>query len=167
MDNKGGVTGNPMMPGEQAGGVSPSMTGEASFGVPANNPESLMANLAANGENMEQAPMGGEQMQNAEPMPAAPDMVQAPLPPVELAAPKPQEAESTETPALAEFKSIKIERNAEKIPKEVLSSLDKIIKTNANDPYQLVADLDEARWDYEEKRHARKLGDGLNGTGAA
>ncbi|MCQ2571316.1 MAG: hypothetical protein MJ154_03685 [Candidatus Saccharibacteria bacterium] len=72
--------------------------------------------------------------------------------------------QATETPALTELKSINVPRDAERLPKEYVAAITKIINTNKRDPHKLVDDLDEARWDMLSKAYGRNFGDGLNGS---
>ncbi len=62
--------------------------------------------------------------------------------------------------------AIKIQRNAESLPKAYEKAVQSIVARNRKDPFRLVQEMDIARWDMMEKAFDRKLGDGLNGTGA-
>ena len=62
--------------------------------------------------------------------------------------------------------AIKIQRNAESLPKAYEKAVQSIVERNRKDPFRLVQEMDIARWDMMEKAFDRKLGDGLNGTGA-
>lgn len=73
-------------------------------------------------------------------------------------------AQPAETPALTELKSINVPRDAERLPKEYVAAITKIINADKRDPHKLVDDLDAARWDMLSKAYGRNLGDGLNGS---
>lgn len=60
---------------------------------------------------------------------------------------------------------IKVPRDAESLPKAYEKAVNDIVARNRKDPFRLVQEMDIARWDMMEKAFARKLGDGLNGTG--
>ena len=157
------------MPGESQVSVAQTPTaGEMMHpGMLPNSPENMMPAgeqlpnpEMAQAVNMEMPPMQVPEMAQ-QPAAPAPEMNAAP-------------EEPGETPALTELRKVEVARNAEKLPTfgdltdEVLDEvfIKKIIDTDKNDPAKLLADLDEARWDMNEKRHARKLGDGLHGGGA-
>ena len=74
-------------------------------------------------------------------------------------------AEVQETPALVELKNIEVPRDAERLPKEYVAAITKIIESDKRDPHKLLDDLDQARWDMLKKAYGRNLGDGLNGSG--
>ncbi|MBO4855199.1 hypothetical protein J6X15_00725 [Candidatus Saccharibacteria bacterium] len=60
---------------------------------------------------------------------------------------------------------IKVPRDAESLPKAYEKAVNDIVARNRKDPFRLVQEMDIARWDMMEKAFARKLGDGLTGTG--
>ena len=159
MDNKGGYGGNPTGVGE----VSKAPENAAPMGEVPNFDEFLknQESLEQSGEQImsaeapDQAEVGGEKMSSM--MPAA-------MPPG--AAPMEDEAPKVvETPALTELKGINVPRDAERLPKEYVAAITKIINSDKRDPHKLVDDLDEARWDMLRKAYGRDLGDGLNGSG--
>jgi len=160
MDNKGGYGGNPTGVSENiAAPENAAPMGE----VP--NFDEFLKSQESKVATMEQpisaeapgqvAEVGAEQMSSAMPIGMPPGM-----PP--LAGEKPQEVE---TPALTELKGINVPRDAERLPKDYVAAITKIINSNKRDPYKLVSDLDEARWDMLKKAYGRNLGDGLNGSG--
>lgn len=66
----------------------------------------------------------------------------------------------------AKLGEIKIQRDAESLPKAYEKAVQSIVERNRKDPFRLVQEMDIARWDMMGKAFSRKLGDGLNGTGA-
>jgi len=160
MDNKGGYGGNPTGVGENLNApenVAP-MGEIPNFDEFLKSQESKVAageqpiSAEAPGQTAE---VGAEQMSSAMPIGMPPGM-----PP--LADEKPQEVE---TPALTELKGINVPRDAERLPKDYVTAITKIINSDKRDPHKLVDDLDEARWDMLKKAYGRNLGDGLNGNG--
>lgn len=161
MDNKGGMARGQMMPGESQVSVAQApMAGEMMPpGMLPNSPENMMPA----GEQLPNPEMAQAVNMEMPPM-QAPEMAQQPAAPAPEMNAAPEEP--GETPALTELRKVEVARNAEKLPKAYEVFIKKIIDTDKNDPAKLLADLDEARWDMNEKRHARKLGDGLHGGGA-
>lgn len=161
MDNKGGYGGNPTGVGENLNApenVAP-MGEIPNFDEFLKNQEAMMPageqpiSVEAPGQKAE---VGAEQMSSAMLMGMPPGM-----PPM---ADDTANAE-VETPALATLKSINVPRDAERLPKEYVTAITKIIESDKRDPHKLVDDLDEARWDMLKKAYGRNLGDGLNGSG--
>ena len=110
----------------------------------------------------------GEQLAAEEqiPSPEQPQMAEIEMPPLtvdlESAEMKPDEA-----PAMEELRKTNVPRDAERLPKEYAAAFAKVVEEDKRDPYQLVEDVKKSRWDLLEKAYGRKLGDGLNGGGAA
>lgn len=160
MDNKGGFGGSPTGVGESLNAPENVMPmGETpNFDEVLQNREEMRPigeqpiAVEAPGQMGE---VGGEMMSSAMPMGMPPGM-----PPVDTTA-----LEEPETPALTELKGINVQRDAEHLPKDYVAAITKIINSDKRDPYKLVADLDEARWDLLRKAYGRNLGDGLNGNG--
>ncbi len=82
-----------------------------------------------------------------------------------VGAPKkePEESDIVGQEVQAELSSIKIERDAEVLPKAYMEAVEKIVNRDKKDPHRLLAELDVARWDMMSKAFNRKRGDGLNG----
>ncbi len=161
MDNKGGYGGNPTGVGESLNAPE----NAAPMGEVSNFDEFLNSreDLKPKGEqpiSMEapgqEAEVGGERMSSM--MPAA-------MPPGAAPISENDTPQEVETPALAELKNINVPRDAERLPKEYVAAITKIIESDKRDPHRLVDDLDEARWDMLKKAYGRNLGDGLNGSG--
>jgi hypothetical protein len=53
------------------------------------------------------------------------------------------------------------------LPKKYVDAVAKVIKLDRQDPNKLASDVNAMKWDMMGKAYGRKLGDGLNGTGAA
>ena len=114
----------------------------------------------------------GERAQEAETSPlnpeenvAVPEMAsetQSSTMPV-MAPPVEESEETAVTPEVENLQKIDIPRDAEELPKEYVAAVSKVIESDKKDPYQLVSDLDKARWDLLKKAYGRKIGDGLNG----
>ena len=161
MDNKGGYGGNPTGVGENLSApenVAP-MGEIPNFDEFLKSQEAMMpaGEQPVSAEAPRQvAEVGAEQMSSAMPIgmpPGMPPMVDEPV------------QTEVETPALATLKSIEVPRDAERLPKEYVAAITKIIESDKRDPHKLVDDLDEARWDMLKKAYGRNLGDGLNGSG--
>lgn len=160
MDNKGGYGGSPTGVGENFStpeNVAP-MGEVPGFDEFLKNREDLKpkGEQPVSAEAPAQtAEVGAEQMSSMMPAAMPPGMTQ----PVE------ENAAPQETPALTTLKSIDVPRDAERLPKEYVAAITKIIESDKRDPHKLVDDLDEARWDMLSKAYGRNLGDGLNGSG--
>ena len=157
MDNKGGYGGSPTGAGEN-------------FSTPENvAPMGEVPGFDEFLKNREDLKPKGEQPVSAE-APAqtaevgveqTSSMMPAAMPPG-MAQPVEENAVPQETPALTALKSIDVPRDAERLPKEYVAAITKIIESDKRDPHKLVDDLDEARWDMLSKAYGRNLGDGLN-----
>ena len=160
MDNKGGYGGSPTGVAENLG--APEKT--APMGEAADFDELL--------KNREMVAPAGEQLASVEMLEREAetgteqmlDVAPIGMPPASPERDDPAKAEA-ETPALAALKSIEVPRDAERLPKEYVAAITKIIESDKRDPHRLVDDLDEARWDMLRKAYGRNLGDGLNGSG--
>ena len=161
MDNKGGYGGNPTGVAENMRApenVAP--MGEISnFDEFLQNQEAMMpageqpVSAEAPGQDAE---VGAEKMSSTMPISMPPGVPSV----TDNAATTP-----VETPALTTLKSINVSRDAERLPKEYVAAITKIIESDKRDPHKLIDDLDEARWDMLKKAYGRNLGDGLNGSG--
>ena len=161
MDNKGGYGGSPTGVGEnmRAPENAAPMGEVPNFDEFLKSQESLKPAgeqpISAEAPNQD-AEVGAEQMSSAMPAsmpPGMPPMANTP------------ESAVQETPALTTLKGIDVPRDAERLPKEYVAAITKIIESDKRDPHKLVDDLDEARWDMLKKAYGRNLGDGLNGSG--
>lgn len=162
MDNNGGATPRPgeaNIPSATPEVVTP--TAEAmDFGSFANQAEQMQP-------SGEQASMNVETETNESTADAAPAEANG-----QQAAPasEPKKEEASEAPESTEMKELRgisIPRNAEKLPKEYVDMVAKIIKADKDDPWQLAHDKNQMTWDMLGKTFNRKLGDGLNGQGVA
>ena len=151
MDNKGG---NIQVPGEavKLPDAAPQQSGEvADFDEFLKNREDL--------KPAGEAPVvASEQLETA----GVSEKQSSAMPTTDKADDK-KEEEEKETPALTELKSIDVPRDAEKLPPQYVNKIAKIVETDKKDPYQLVEDLDVARWDMMRKAFGRQMGDGLTG----
>lgn len=161
MDNTGGTTPNP---GEK---VAPSATPETE----APKAETLDFNSFVNPEQGqpvgEQANTTPEVEPVAEAMPEAPATEVAEQAPSEPTPEPEKTAEEPEAPEMVELKQIEVPRDAESLPKKYVDAVAKVIKLDRQDPNKLASDVNTMKWDMMSKAYGRKLGDGLNGTGAA
>ena len=161
MDNTGGTTPNP---GEK---VAPSATPETeapkaetldfnSFVKPEQEqPAGEQANTAPEAEPVAEAAPEAPTAEAAEQVPSKP-------------APEPEkDTDEPETPEMTELKQIEVPRDAESLPKKYVDAVAKVIKLDRQDPNKLASDVNTMKWDMMGKAYGRKLGDGLNGTGAA
>lgn len=99
------------------------------------------------------------------PMPEQGQMMEAALPPLTVNLEE-KKTEPDEAPAMDKLRSVEIARNAEQLPKDYEAAFASVVEQDKRDPYQLVKDVDKARWDLLKKAYGRGLGDGLNGGGA-
>ncbi len=76
------------------------------------------------------------------------------------------ENEKKDDEVIAKLSEIKIQRNAESLPKAYEKAVQRIVERSRKDPFRLVQEMDIARWDMMGKAFGRKLGDGLNGVGS-
>lgn len=162
MDNNGGAT---PRPGEAN---TPSATPEVA------TPTAEVMDFGSFANQAEQMRPGGEQAltsTEAETNESTADVALAEVNGQQTTpAPEPKKEEASETSEsieMKELRGISIPRNAEKLPKEYVDMVAKIIKADKDDPWQLAHDKNQMTWDMLGKTFNRKLGDGLNGQGAA
>ena len=155
MDNTGGLSSVPGGSGEILKPQDNAPTGEVlNFGdfIKSEKPQESVEETPVNPENdAAVGEMAGDMQSSA--MPVAPTPVM-------------KNEEGSVSQEVEDLQKINIERDAEQLPKEYVAAVAKIIESDKKDPYQLVTDLDKARWDLLKKAYGRNKGDGLSGRGA-
>lgn len=155
MDNTGGLSSVPGGSGEILKPQDNAPTGEVlNFGdfIKSEKPQESVEETPVNPENDAAVGEMASEMQSSA-MPVAP-------------APVMKNEEESVSQEVEYLQKINIERDAEQLPKEYVAAVAKIIESDKKDPYQLVTDLDKARWDLLKKAYGRNKGDGLSGRGA-
>lgn len=117
-------------------------------------------------DTMEQPTIGGEAMPTPEAAETAGDqMMSLSMPEQQAAAPSHLDAATASEGAptdtdLRALTETAVPRDVEELPKAYMDHVVKIINKNKQNPHQLVADLDVARWDMMKKAFNRNRGDG-------